>query len=321
MRPLFLALLLLAPAASARADDGGVQGRAVYSIEGCKSDKDSEAIRHGVEAAVEKAGTCLKELNPKAAEKILKGYSVWQYRCGYSPGGEGGHTDLGGPHKATITMTVGKTGNRQYGWESRVFHEMLHAVDTDYKLAGPPESHNTKHPPNTDAIYGCQLACFPDQIGANENEAWQKKAGQDIPEAPQGYDPKKYMDADYAYMASDKEFMASAEVYAGLCAGGKSSHRESKKALSPSCLAGKIADGCPKGRDQAFCADDDNLDSAYCRLRCTAGGDDQKTVNAAIAAADKIVAAVKEKKGGLSGEPASLLKQLIADKALDACNK
>ena len=308
--PLLAAALLLAPMA-ARADAPEVHGKAVRSIAGC-TEQQQQTLERALDRAAKKAETCLKDLNPRLAEKVLKSYAGFEYACSSELSFEGGDTKQLGGGRARVTMAF-KTSGLQYDFEARLFHELLHAVDPAYALLGNREAH--KRAGNTDVVYSCQLACYPGGIEAQEIKMSQKAGS--VGDTPKGYDPKKQMDADSAYMMDDSEHRFAAETYASVCAGGKPA--AAQKSLDKACLAQKMVNGCPKADDKGFCDSDAADDSAYCRLRC-GGKDMSAAVDAAMKASGEIVAALKDKKG-LSGEPASLLKQLKADKSLEACNK
>lgn len=308
------AVLLLAPL-SARADDTAppaVHGKAVHAVSGCTPEQ-QKTLEGALDRAAKTAETCLKDLNPKLAEKVLKRYAGFEYACSDVLSFEGGDTKQLGGGRAKVTMAF-KTSGLQYDFEARLFHELLHAVDPTYELIGNRDAH--RRAGNPDVVYACQLACYPGGIGAQEITMSQKAGS--VPDTPKGYDPKRRLDADSAYLMDDSEHRFAAETYASLCAGGKPA--SAQKSLDRACLAQKIVNGCPKGEDAKFCGSDAAEASAYCRVRCDAGGDEQKTVNAALDASTQIIAALKDKKG-LSGEPASLLKQFLKDKSLEACNK
>ena len=306
---LSLALLLLLAPASARAD-GPVHGKAVRSVEGCAAD-DAKTLEGAVDRAVKKVETCLKELNPKLAADILKGYGGFHYRCGQGGGMEGGKTTFAGG-VPTVELELKPTGV-QYDFEARTFHELIHAVDPQYKLINAAAHARAGA---TDAVYGCQLACYPGGIGAQETEL-APRAGSKVPDPPAGYDPKAYMEPDARYLMDAGEYKLAADIYAGICAAGRPFLPA--KVLDANCLANKIMLACPGAADKSGCTDAAIRRSAACELLC-----EEEDAGAQVSAAKKAARAIKSAladKTPLEGAVAGVFKQLNANKSLAACNK
>jgi hypothetical protein len=183
--------------------------------------------------------------------------------------------------QADITFNFGAKGN-QYPEPARVFHEMLHAIDTegypgdahrDGRLLISAELH--AHAGFPDPIYACHFSCY--QGGMDDRE---DKQMTNLRRAldKEGKEKPPVVEVPCENPTGGTINCATVSAYAGICQLGEKTPipqsllEEGRLEALPKCLQEQMLNGCDLGRGaaarEAKCQIPVVKKSALCRLAC-----------------------------------------------------
>lgn len=256
------------------------EGKAVeskaLSITDCTPEQ-LPGMETAIRAARAKVDSCLSGINPKMASEISRLFDKFRFSCYQEPRGAGGDTrhDLnakGNVSGADISITM-RSRMIQYSKESRVFHEMIHAIDppaTNQSAKTNRDGHfiisAARHAKAgfPDAVYGCQFSCYPNEIGEDEAKVIRNynDSTANIPESTK----------DIPVDNASPYAKLHVKQYAYLCETGKPIAPKDlidkdRAANMPTCVAEGLLNSCDAA-DDASCKSPRPPRGALCGLRC-----------------------------------------------------